>query len=435
MAIHKLSHGFVQTVKKNGMYGDGGNLWLKVTNNGSAKSWVFRYDHLQTKKEQVMGLGSVSTWDIVEAREKARKYRQLLDEGKDPKTERARAKLDEEIEAGRARTVREVVDEFFRAKIAYLGKHKRHKHSQVNFWSHMKVHVLPAIGDRPFAKVTQSIILNDMGFERFWHEHDSAPRQLLSFLRRIFSYAITKGYYMGDNPMTWEDNLENVLPRKTKKGHFARLPYSDAPRFVVRLRAHHVGSTNPLWMTDSGRSVSGLLIEFVVLSAVRVSDATHATWDQMEGLGGPRPVWIITEHKGTEKPVRVPITKPMLAILEEMKRSRGNVGLVFPSILRGQRRPFTDRSLIQFLKRLKWETNITMHGFRTTFADWARASNYSQALIETAHGHIIKTGGGNAYADDDLLEQRRPMMEHWGRYCTQPPADGVINLQERRNAS
>jgi hypothetical protein len=105
MAIHKLSRSKVQSLTKNGMYGDGGNLWLSVTNDGAGKSWVFRWTVPGTRRERVMGLGSIHTVDLEEAREEARKYRKLLMARKDPLAERDGARLDQHIARGLAKTV------------------------------------------------------------------------------------------------------------------------------------------------------------------------------------------------------------------------------------------------------------------------------------------------------------------------------------------
>jgi len=105
MAIHKLTWSKVQSLTKNGMYGDGGNLWLSVTNDGSARSWVFRFTVPGTPRERTMGLGPIHTVDLEEAREKARECRKLLRAGKDPLAERNGAKLDQDIAGGLVKTV------------------------------------------------------------------------------------------------------------------------------------------------------------------------------------------------------------------------------------------------------------------------------------------------------------------------------------------
>src|SRR5438128_2179648 len=142
MATEKLSWGFCKRVTEDGMYGDGGGLWLQVRGNG--KSWVFRWTDRRTKQERIIGLGSMSTFDIVEAREKARRCRQLLTEGKCPKAERDGERLDAAHRAGLARTFQQVWSEFYDAKTRHLRLVSRK-----GVIYDMNAHVLPKIGKMP----------------------------------------------------------------------------------------------------------------------------------------------------------------------------------------------------------------------------------------------------------------------------------------------
>jgi integrase len=448
MAIEKLTWGFVQKVTKNGMYGDGGGLWLQVTNAGAGKSWLFRWTDRRTRKDRNMGLGAVHTVDIVQARELAMRCRGWIAAGKEPRKEREAERLDSEIRAGEAKTVKEVVDEFYDAHIQHLGKNKKRQLSREDFLRRMQLHVLPTIGHMPIAKVARVTILDTMGLRRMWTEHYPTARDNYSDLRRIFSMAIEAGYCghpKPPNPLDWE-GLKHVLPspkRVHKVKHYASLPYLEAGRFMAHLRLHQDKSLRLDRKSDTGRPITALLLEFVALSAVRVSEAVHATWDQFQDLDGPNPVWVVpTEnHKVghiTDLPHRVPLTKPMLAILEEMKRCRGVGGIVFSSIHRGHRQPLAHGAATTFVKRvLGWDMDVTTHGFRTTFGDWARANSYPQAWIDLQLGHIPHGQTAQAYQKDDLVEPRRAMMEAWGKFCELPPADEtrVTNLHDHRRTA
>jgi hypothetical protein len=195
MAIHKLRWSKVQSLTKNGMYGDGGNLWLSVTNDGSGKSWVFRWTVPGTRRERVMGLGPIHTVDLEEARDKAREYRKLLRAGKDPLVERDGARLDQDIARGLAKTVNQVLDEFWDAKIAHKSTHRI---KQARYL--LQNHVRAKIGDMPIQKVDTKIILDTVGLRKLWTEQNPTAVTLHSFLKRLFSFAIASRYYRGDNP-------------------------------------------------------------------------------------------------------------------------------------------------------------------------------------------------------------------------------------------
>jgi integrase len=68
------------------------------------------------------------------------------------------------------------------------------------------------------------------------------------------------------------------------------------------------------------------------------------------------------------------------------------------------------------------------HGFRATFKSWTRATGYPDHLSEIALAHKDKDKVRAAYAREDLLEQRRPMMEAWAKVCT-APAGSVTNIK------
>src|SRR2546421_10065569 len=97
MAEAKHSAAWYAKATKDGMYGDGGNLWLQVTNGGAGKSWVFRWTERGTGRDRSMGLGSFFNVDAEEARDLARTYRRQLKAGKDPQRERDGAVLDAAI--------------------------------------------------------------------------------------------------------------------------------------------------------------------------------------------------------------------------------------------------------------------------------------------------------------------------------------------------
>jgi integrase len=415
------------------MFGDGGNLWLSVSNNGNAKSWLFRWTVPGTRTDRTMGLGPTHTVDLDEAREKARECRKLLMAGKDPRGEREDAKLDQAIAAGLAKTVNQVVDEYFAAKVA-LTQTASHA-----AWMLGK-YVRETIGTLPIQKVNTDIILDRVGLRKLWVEKHKTADKVHSHLKRMFSLAIERGYYNGDNPAAWKDHLEHILPRSKdvhRAKHHAWLPYQDVGRFMAKLRAWE-----DLSARRRGHTALAFLVEFVVLTAVRVSEARLATWKEFDF---EHLIWNVPPEKlktgrlnGEVKPV--PITKPMRAVLDEMQRRRKDDSpdaLVFPN---PWDRDYSISSCSQFIRStLKWERKVVIHGFRSTFVDWARANRFPSHLIDLQLDHVLGNKVGQAYGHDKMIEQRRGMMELWGEWCSGPPkpatGTNVLSLAKRRKAS
>ena len=432
MAIHKLKWGWVQKTTANGLVGDGGGLWLQVSNNGNARSWIFRFRDPVTKRPTNMGLGSLDTIDLDEAREKARECRKLLLEGKNPKVERDHAKLERDIQAGLTKTVNEVVDEYVEAKIARKSEH----HIRQSEWM-LRIHVRGTIGDMPIQKVDTNTLLEKAGLRKLWIEKNTVGERVHSHWKQIFSLAISRGYYSGKNPAAWVDHLKHILPSASevhREEHHPSLPYEEIGAYMAALRGRENQRKPGVRMTVA------YLQEFVLLTAVRLSEARLATWKEMDL---DNMIWNVPwQHlkegrkHHTDRPV--PITKPMKAVLEEMQRRRTDHApdaLVFPSPQGGA---YTMSSGSHFIKyRLKWKTKITLHGFRDTFKNWARANGFPEHLSEIQLDHVLgKTKSDQAYGRNKLVEQRRVMMEQWGEFCSNPPEPvtgaNVLSLAERK---
>jgi integrase len=273
------------------------------------------------------------------------------------------------------------------------------------------IRVRDTIGDMPIQKINTDILLDTLGLRELWTKRHAIAQTLHSHLKRIFSFAIASGYYHGDNPAAWVNHLQHVLP-PTKDvhsvTHHASLPYKDAGRFMAKLRAYEDKSVR-----QEGHTAAALLVEFIVLTGVRMSEARLATWEQIDLqtlVWNVAPENLKTGHlNGKVRPV--PITPPMLAVLDEMQRRRTNQApnaWVFP---RHTGRPYGDTACSQFIcNSLKWEPRITIHGFRSTLTDWCHANGFSQRLIDRQLDHVVGNKVAQSYGHDQMIEERRAMM-------------------------
>jgi integrase len=89
------------------------------------------------------------------------------------------------------------------------------------------------------------------------------------------------------------------------------------------------------------------------------------------------------------------------------------VGHVFPGV---KDRPLTTAAAMNLLKEL--HPDITAHGFRSTFRDWAaETTKHPREVIEAAMAHRLKDKSEAAYQRGDLLTRRAKLMNDWARYC------------------
>lgn len=438
MVIHKLvgklSASRIAKLTANGMYGDGGNLWLQVTNNGAGKSWIFRWTERGTGRERNMGLGPLITVDLDDARELAKGYRLMLLQGKDPKAERDNARLDVDIAAGRAKTAGQVADYYFNVKYAP----KKSVQFRKNTSDYLRKYVHDPIGSMPIQKVDRHTILETCGLRELYMRRHETAKTVLGHFDRMFQLAIYQGWYAGENPAKWKGGLKEVLPTSRDihwTQHRPSLPYTDMGRFMEALR-HHQDHGDP-------RSLNvALLIEFVALSCVRVGEARLAQWKEFDL---DRMVWMVPwQHlkmgaiHRTDRPI--PITKPMLAVIKKMENRRADQtgeAFMFPNRYKAPIRATVPPNFLAIT--FKWETKLTAHGFRSTLRDWCRANRFPPEWWDIQVDHAIGNGNkaSQAYGHDTLLEQRRGMMELWGEYCSKPApepqtGDVVVKLSDKK---
>jgi integrase len=180
-------------------------------------------------------------------------------------------------------------------------------------------------------------------------------------------------------------------------------------------------------------AVSAQVLQFQILTAARPSEAREAKWSEMRL---DERLWVVPEFRMKEgRQHEVPLSDAALALLEKAER-RQTSDWIFAG--RGMDVVSLD-SVWRLLQQLAYLDDngvpITAHGFRSSFSTWGNtATKHDWQLIEMALSHEIK-GKGNVrgrYFHGTLLEQRRPLMEDWGNFCSVPwqPAE-VIPLHRK----
>jgi integrase len=173
-------------------------------------------------------------------------------------------------------------------------------------------------------------------------------------------------------------------------------------------------------------SVAARALEFSVLTAARTGETLGARWDEIDMAGK---VWTLPAHRmkgGREH--RVPLSAWAVVIIEEMQKARLSE-FVFPGVKRGF--PLSDIALASVLRRMK--IDVTVHGFRSSFRDWAGDSTaFPRDVVEAALAHAIENKVEAAYRRSDALEKRRKLMGAWATYCASAPKEDRDNVTPLR---
>lgn len=382
----------VNAKKDPGYYLDGNGLYLQVAASGS-KSWVLRFS--LNKRAREMGLGSISDQTLSEAREQARKYRQLLAEGIDPIEARKAQRQANLIANAVGKSFQECAREYHKL---HAGSWKAGK-STVQWLSTLEKHAFPAFGNKDISSISKSDILQVL--EPLWLTKIDTATKVKQRIRAVLDWAAARDYHIGHDPRLW-DQVERSLPKAQsmkKKVHLEACPYSEVAAVLAVVEKS--GATETLKAA----------FQFTVLTATRSGESRGARWDEID-FDSQR--WIIPHGRmKAKREHRVPLSKAALHILEDRRKVAGDSPWVFAS---DRGKPFTDMAFIKLLRREGF--SFTMHGFRSTFRDWsAEQTNFPREVCEAALAHTNKDATEAAYFRSDLFEKRRELMETWANYC------------------
>lgn len=249
-----------------GRYGDGRGLYLQVTPAG-VRSWLLRYE--RGGRERAMGLGPVDDFTLAEARERARKARQLLQDGIDPidarKQERARSASEAALASASNVTFKECSEQYFKF---HSRKWKNSKHA-AQFLSTLKMYAYPALCKLPVAAIDKTLVLK--AIEPIWYTKTETASRVRGRIEAVLDFAKTRGYRTGENPAAWDGNLVHALPARAaiaEVDHHAALPYPELPAFMAQLA------------TREGMAARAL--EFAIMTAARTGEVIGARWSEID---------------------------------------------------------------------------------------------------------------------------------------------------------
>lgn len=399
--VNRLSAIAVQRVRRIGYHADGGGLYLQVSETGS-KSWIFRFTLRGRRRE--MGLGALRAVTLEQARKLAAGCRGQVRAGVDPIEARKAADIERAIEQATAVSFDDCARRYIEAHAAGWRNAKHAGQWRATLTSYAS----PVLGRLPVQAVDTGLVLKVL--EPVWTTKPETATRVRQRIECVLDWAAARKYRQGDNPARWRGHLDKLLPKRSKVAavrHHPALPYAKLPAFLRTLRA--LEGTAPR------------ALEFVILTAARVSEAVNATWDEIDLPGKLWTVPAARMKSGREH--RVPLSDAAVRLLKAMQATRQN-DYLFPGWR--VRRPLTGAACLKLLHDLG-HPELTVHGFRSTFRDWcAEQTNIPRELAEAALAHVLKDKTEAAYQRGDLLHRRALLMQSWARYCAQSKTSATV---------
>jgi len=370
-----------------GRHGDGNGLYLVVDQSG-ARRWIVRVVVKGQRNRKGgplrtdFGLGGSDVVTLHMARERALEYRRMAKQGLNP-----RYNVRQEIP-----NFEEIAQQ---VHIERLPTWKNAKHGE-QWINTLRDYAFPKIGRMPVDSIGQPEVL--MCLSPIWTEKHETAKRLAQRIKTVLDVARSKGFRSGENPVT-AIREGRVLPKVTAKvTHHKAMIWREVPDFYADLAERNAMAAKALM--------------FTCLTGARTGEVLGMRWDEIDTEAR---LWTCpAERMKTGEAHRVPLTDEMLAIIEPLRAMQSDY------VFEGQKRhrPLSNMSMLMLLRRMDVE-GVTVHGFRSTFRDWAaEVANAPREVAEMSLAHRIGSDVERAYARSDLLEKRRTLMERWSKYVT-----------------
>lgn len=399
-----------------GRYADGGGLSLIVKATG-ARSWIYRATIAGKVRE--IGLGSASgaaAVSLARARELARDKAAEVRGGAVPVSDRQKRTL-----AAAEDQAAKVAQTTFRAAAeAHIALHEdgwRNDKHRAQWRATLQTYAYPHFGDMPVADIRTEHVM--AALHPIWKAKPETASRVRGRIESVLDAAKVQGLRAGENPARWRGHLAQVLPLRAKhtRGHHKAMPYAEVPAFVVKLADRE--------------AVAGSALEFAVLTAARSGEVLGATWSEVDLNAA---VWVVPGNRmkaGREH--RVPLSARAVAILREVRPLNTlelGAAPLFPAKRGG---PLSSMAMAMLMRRM--ETEVTVHGFRSSFRDWAAEQTaFPFEVAEMALAHTIGNKAEAAYRRGDMFEKRRKLANAWSDYCA-APASGTAKVLPIRRAT
>ncbi|TPG88185.1 site-specific integrase [Pseudomonas caspiana] len=387
-----------------GLTNDGDGLYLKISRTGSA-SWIFRFKLAGRSRD--MGLGRHPEVSLAAARDKAADARRLSRVGIDPLQNRddelERQQAEKETERLALEAAKVKATNFKEVAADYIATHragwKNPKHTQQ--WENtLATYAFKVIGNLPAHQVGIEHVLKIL--TPIWAKKPETANRLRNRIELVLDAAKARGLRDGENPARWRGHLDKLLPPRKKihtVKHHPAMSWAELPDFMVKI--------------GESEDLSFKALRFTILTACRTSEVLGATWAEVDLAAG---VWTIPASRmkaGREH--RVPLSSVASELIASLPRIVGN-NYLFPGARR--KRPLSNMAMLMALRRMGRD-DVTTHGFRSTFRDWAsEVTHHPREVCEQALAHVVESAVEAAYRRGDLFEKRQRLMDDWAAYTT-----------------
>lgn len=370
---------------KPGRHVDGRGLCLLVKESGAA-TWVLRMQHKGRRRDY--GLGSALDVSLVEAREAATALRSKVRAGADPVAERRKA--------------RKVIPSFeTAARDCYDALKEGWKNRRYANWiSSFENHVFPHIGTKPVDQVDSACVVTVLS--PIWLEIPETARRLLQRIGAVLDFAHIKGWRAEEASLR---SVRKGLPRQTAKTvHLEAMPFAEVPALMAQLAA-----ASP----TTGRDA----LRFTIYNAVRSNETRFAVWTEFDLDNA---IWTIPGERMKARETHVvPLSPPAVALLRKRWEERtSDDGLVFSA---DGEKPISDMTMTKLLRN-DGITGATVHGFRSSFTDWAaEKTDFPKEVADKALAHKLSNQVEAAYRRTDFFDKRRDLMALWAEFLWASP--------------
>ena len=379
----------INSLSCKGRYSDGGGLYLLVSESGF-KSWVFRYQIFGKRKD--MGLGGYPLISLKRARLLRDEQKVKVNQGIDPLKQRDQNRL--EVRKSKEMTFEKATYLCYEA-IKDTWKNPKQR---AQWLKTLETYTFPFFGPTPMQDLSSERVAKAL--KPIWLKKAETARRVRQRVEKVYNWAKVMKYCSGDNPAVLKGNLEHLLPKQPlmHQNHHKALEIAQLPEFWRSIQKID--------------GYASLALQFLILTATRTSEVLKAEWREIDE---EQALWIIpAERMKTGRAHRVPLSSVSLRVLLQIKELSTSERYVFS--LDGEK-PLSNMVMLSLIRKRFSHLDATPHGFRSTFRDWGETSQaYSIRSLEYCLSHTLKNKVEAAYQRNDLLLERRKIMEDWSSF-------------------